>query len=75
MGMPELKKTNQWEKLHVFEPYFKQWKRVILMDAGLHILDTADLLLALNYHHKLLVPTDDNGDPHQNKTIYITSES
>ena len=59
----ELNKTNQWEKLHVFESYFKQWKRVILMDAGTHILNSVDPLLALDYHQKLLAPTDDSGDP------------
>ena len=35
----ELSKLKQWEKLHVFDAYFKQWSRVVFLDAGLRVLD------------------------------------
>ena len=37
----EISKLNQWEKLHVFDPFFKQWDRVVFVDAGVRILLTA----------------------------------
>lgn len=55
----ELNKLNQWEKLHVFDDYFKQWNRVIFMDAGLRILDEVSYLLELDYKDKILAPCDD----------------
>jgi hypothetical protein len=54
----ELTKTNQWEKLHIFDDYFKRWNRVVFLDAGLRILDDVTHLLALDYKDKILAPTD-----------------
>jgi hypothetical protein len=54
----ELTKTNQWEKLHIFDDYFKTWQRVVFLDAGLRILDDVSYLLSLNYKNKILAPTD-----------------
>ena len=54
----ELTKTNQWEKLHVFDDYFKTWQRVIFLDAGLRILDDVSHLLCLDYKNKILAPID-----------------
>lgn len=58
----EISKTNQWEKLHVMDSYFKQWDRVVFLDAGLRILsDVNDSLLSLDYKNKFLAP-DDGGN-------------
>ena len=54
----ELTKLNQWEKLHIFDTYFKKWKRVIFLDAGLRILDDVKYLLELDYKNKILAPID-----------------
>jgi len=32
-------KLTQWDKFYVFSNYFKQWDRVIFLDAGLRVLD------------------------------------
>jgi hypothetical protein len=54
----ELTKTNQWEKLHIFDDYFKAWQRVVFLDAGLRVLDDVSHLLALDYKNKILAPID-----------------
>jgi hypothetical protein len=54
----EIKKLNQWEKLHVFDDYFLKWSRVVFLDAGLRVLDDIKYLLELNYKDKLLAPKD-----------------
>ena len=58
----ELSKIYQWEKFHVFDEHFKQWKRVIFMDAGLRVFDRIDYLLDLDYKGKFLCPTDQGRD-------------
>jgi hypothetical protein len=54
----EVKLINQWEKLHVFDDYFKQWNRVIYFDSGLRIFDDIQHLLDLDYKHSILAPID-----------------
>lgn len=54
----ELYKLNQWEKLHIFDVYFKQWNRVVFLDAGLRVLDDVVYLLELDYKNKILAPID-----------------
>jgi hypothetical protein len=54
----ELTKTNQWEKLHIFDDYFKCWQRVVFLDAGLRVLDDVSHLLELDYKNKILAPRD-----------------
>lgn len=54
----ELTKTNQWEKLHIFDNYFKCWQRVVFLDAGLRVLDDVSYLLSLDYKNKILAPID-----------------
>lgn len=62
----EIKKENQWEKLHVMDPYFKQWDRVVFLDAGLRVLcDVHDSILYLDYKGKFLAP-DDGGNFSEN---------
>jgi len=54
----EIHKLNQWEKLHVFDDYFRYWQRVVFLDAGIRVLDNVKYLLNLDYKGKLLAPTD-----------------
>ena len=54
----ELFKLNQWEKLHMFDDYFRKWSRVVYLDAGLRVLDTVEYLLELDYLGKFLAPND-----------------
>jgi len=67
----EINKLNQWEKLHVFDDYFKEWNRVVFLDAGLRVLDNVhDSVLTLDYKNAFLAP-DDGGNyvslPNKNK--------
>jgi len=52
----ELYKLNQWEKLHVFDPYFLKWDRIVFLDAGLRVLDNVKYVLELDYKNKILAP-------------------
>jgi hypothetical protein len=54
----EINKLNQWEKLHVFDDYFLQWKRVVFLDAGLRVLDDVKYLLELDYENSILAQND-----------------
>jgi hypothetical protein len=54
----EINKLHQWEKLHVFDDYFKQWSRVVYLDSGLRVLDDVKYILELNYKNKILAPKD-----------------
>lgn len=54
----EVNKLNQWEKLHIFDDYFKQWSRVIYLDSGLRVLEDVKYILELDYKNKILAPKD-----------------
>lgn len=54
----EINKVNQWEKIHVFDDYFKRWQRVVFLDAGLRVLEDVSHLLCLDYAGKILAPRD-----------------
>ncbi len=60
------KKLAQWNKLYVFDKYFKEWNRVVYFDAGLRVVGPLKPLLDLDYKGKLLAPDDccpgDNGN-------------
>ena len=58
----EFEKLTQWEKLHVFDPFFGAWDRVVFLDAGLRVLDTVELLLALPWQGRVLAPDDNPGE-------------
>ena len=58
----EISLTNQWEKLHVMDPYFKKWDRVVFLDAGMRVLyNVNESILAVDYKGKFLAP-DDGGN-------------
>lgn len=59
-------KLTQWDKLQVFKPFFKQWDRVVFLDAGLRVLNPVNPLFGLDWRGKLCAPDDtgpyDNGN-------------
>jgi hypothetical protein len=57
-------KLYQWDKLQVFTNYFRQWDRVVFIDAGLRVFDVVQPLLDLPWKHKFLAP--DDSDPYDN---------
>ena len=54
----EINKVNQWEKLHIFDDYFRKWSRVVYLDSGLRVLENVKYLLEIDYRDKLLAPQD-----------------
>lgn len=54
----ETKKLTQWDKFYVFHPWFKQWNRVIYVDAGLRIFSKIEHLASLPCEHTFLAPDD-----------------
>ena len=59
-----IKKLYQWDKFFVFSDYFRKWKRVVFLDAGMRVLDTVQPLLDIPYEGKFLAP--DDSDPYDN---------
>jgi hypothetical protein len=57
-------KLHQWDKLGVFDAYFRRWGRVVFLDAGLRCFDSVGALLDLPYEGRLLAP--DDSDPYDN---------
>jgi len=53
-----LSKLTQWDKFHVFDEYFLQWKKVIFLDAGLGVFDSIQHLNELECDGKLIAPDD-----------------
>lgn len=54
----EMKKLTQWDKFYVFHTYFRQWNRVIYLDAGLRVLDQIEHLASLPCENTFLAPDD-----------------
>lgn len=60
----EINKLNQWEKLHIFDDYFRKWSRVVYLDSGLRVVDDVKYLLEIDYKNKIIAPQD--GKLHNN---------
>lgn len=54
----EFDKVTQWEKLHLFDPFFRAWERVIYVDAGLRILASVEPFLSLDWRGRFLAQDD-----------------
>jgi hypothetical protein len=55
----EFAKVTQWEKLHVFEPWFvERWERILFFDAGIRLFGPLDPFLGLNWRGKFLAQDD-----------------
>ncbi len=62
-------KLYQWDKLQVFLPYFKQWDRIVFLDAGLRVFGTVTPLLELpQWRGKIVAP--DDSDPYDNRNRF-----
>jgi hypothetical protein len=54
----ELNKIFQWHKIHIFDVYFKQWKKCFYIDVGMYIFKSIDKFLNLDCKNKLLAHSD-----------------
>lgn len=63
-------KLYQWDKLQVFKKYFRQWDRVVFLDAGLRVFDSVQPLLDLPWKGRFLGP--DDSDPYDNGNRFHT---
>jgi hypothetical protein len=54
----EYHKLTQWDKFYVFHPYFRKWKKVIYIDAGLRVVDDIQYLDEIPCDKVLIAPDD-----------------
>lgn len=54
----EINKVFQWHKVHIFDTYFKQWKKCCYIDAGMHIFNPIDKIMDLDCQNKLIAHSD-----------------
>lgn len=54
----EFIKPFQWHKIHIFDTYFKRWKKCMYIDAGMHIFNPIDKIINLDCTNKLLAHSD-----------------
>ena len=59
----ETKKGTQWEKLHVFDMYFRAWDCILFMDAGLRVLDSVHAFFSLTWKGRIMALDDTWNDP------------
>lgn len=57
-------KVYQWDKLQVFDSFFRRWDRVVFLDAGLRVFGPVQPLLDLPWQGRILAP--DDADPYDN---------
>jgi len=51
-------KLYQWDKFYVFDDWFKQWEKVIFLDAGLRVFDKISILDNIPCEGKIMAPDD-----------------
>jgi hypothetical protein len=54
----EVNKIFQWHKIHVFDVYFKQWKKCLYIDSGMHIFNPIYKIIDLDCTNKLIAHSD-----------------
>ena len=54
----EINKVFQWHKVHIFDTYFKQWKKCMYLDSGMHIFNPIERILNLDCAGKLIAHSD-----------------
>lgn len=57
-------KVYQWDKLQVFDTWFKRWECVIFLDAGIRVFNDMNAILSLPWKGSFLAP--DDSDPYDN---------
>ena len=55
----ELTKQIQWQKLNIFDVYFKQWEKIFYMDAGMHVMGDIGIFFDLVRPGIVLAHCDD----------------
>lgn len=68
----EYNKTKQWNKLYVFDTYFKQWDFVFFVDAGLRIFNKVEFFYP-QFQEDTIVAMDD-GHPEFTKKFHTQIE-
>ena len=59
-----LGKLYQWDKLQLFQPFFKAWECIVFLDAGMRVCNSVQPFLDLPWKDSLLAP--DDSDPYDN---------
>ena len=54
----ELKKTFQWQKIHIFNTYFKKWKTLFYIDAGMRIIQDINIFFTFPRPTSILAHCD-----------------
>lgn len=54
----EFNKIFQWHKIHIFDVYFKKWKKCLYIDAGMHIFNPIEKILNLDCFNNLVAHSD-----------------
>lgn len=54
----EITKTFQYHKFYLFDKFFKKWKKIFYIDAGMHIFKPIQRMLELDCSNKLLAHSD-----------------
>ena len=55
----EISKQIQWQKLNIFHTYFKQWRKIFYMDAGMHVFGDINIFFELIQPRLILAHCDD----------------
>lgn len=55
----ELTKQIQWQKLNIFHTYFKQWRKIFYIDAGMHVFGDINIFFDLIRPNQVLAHCDD----------------
>ena len=54
----EINKVFQWQKIHIFDVYFKQWKKCMYIDVGMQIFNSVDKILNIDCGNNLVAHSD-----------------
>jgi hypothetical protein len=63
----EFDKTVQWEKIHVFDEYFKSWDKIIYFDVRFSIYDKIEYLEDVDCKNAFVAPNNSGYDDRGNK--------
>jgi len=62
-----------WEKLHIFDPFFKKWDRLVYFDGGMRILDDVKYILELPWQEKFIAHDDCHNSTTRNFRLLLDS--
>jgi alpha-N-acetylglucosamine transferase len=58
-------KLTQWDKIHVFDHYFKRYSRIVYLDAGLCVFNNVNDIVNLPFSKPFIAPIDGIFAPNQ----------